>query len=167
MRCSVCGDDHPIEEIEPAFGRPDAYFDLTPEQRERLAKSDSDLCRLEDPGSGELRWFVRAVLPVPVSGRKEPFRWGLWTEVPKHSFDRILELWSEPDQHIEPPIPADLANSIPTYPETSGLPCTLHLTGPSTRAEIHFAEILDHPLAQEFHSGVTAHRAQEWVELLS
>ena len=29
MRCSVCGVDHPIEEIEPAFSRPDAYVALS------------------------------------------------------------------------------------------------------------------------------------------
>src|SRR4029450_5881419 len=110
--------------------------------------------------------FVRAVLPVNVEHRDIPIRWGLWAEVSPQAFRRILELWSHPGQSTEQPFEAALANHIPSYPETLGLPCSLRLSGPTTRPSIGFPEHLDHPLAAEYRAGVTAHRAVEWVQLL-
>ncbi len=167
MRCSICGIEHPIEAIEPAFGRPDAYIALSDGERERHAKADDDLCQIDDPTSGGTRWFVRAVLPVAVTESDEATHWGLWTEVAREVFERVVELWSDPNQINEPPLPARLANHIPTYPETIGLPCALQLTGPNTRAEIVFSPEIDHPLVEEYESGVSAHRAIEWVGLVS
>ena len=167
MRCSVCGVDHPIEEIEPAFARPDAYVTLSSEHREANAKANEDLCRIDDPAGGVPRQFVRAVLPVNVEDRNVPIRWGLWVEVSEDAFRRILELWSVAEQASEPPIAATLANHIPSYPETVGLACWLHLTGPTTRPSIALPEHIDHPLASEYRSGVSAHRAIEWAHLFA
>lgn len=167
LRCSICGSEHPIEVIEPAFGRPDAYVTLTNEERASYAQADDDLCRIDDPTGGPSRWFVRAVLPVALTESDEATHWGLWTEVDEAVFQRILELWNKPDQISEPPLPAVLANHIPTYPETIGLPCALQLTGPTTRAEIVLPDDVEHPLVAEYQTGVTAHRAIEWVALVS
>lgn len=47
VRCSICGVDHPIEEMEPAFARPDAYVALSADQKENAAKASNDLCRID------------------------------------------------------------------------------------------------------------------------
>lgn len=166
MRCNVCGVDHPLDEIEPAFARPDAYASLDEANRRRHAKADGDLCRIDDPDGLTSRYFVRAVLPVGVEERTEPVLWGLWVEVGEASFRRVLDLWSDPDQASHAPLPGSLANRIPTYPDTIGLPCALHLTGPTTRPSISLPGDLAHPLAREASAGVTAHRVSEWIALI-
>lgn len=154
--------------MEPAFARPDAYVALSADRKENAAKASNDLCRIDDPGSaGPSRHFVRAVLPVRVEDREVPFRWGLWVEVSGDAFREVVARWSDPEQHAQPPFESTLANHIPSYPETLGLPCRLQLTGPTTRPSILFAAELAHPLAAEFRSGVSERRALEWSHLLT
>src|SRR5262245_9618666 len=58
---------------------------------------------------------------------------GLWAEVSAEAFKRIIELWTEPDQDREAPFRGHLANVIPSYPDTLGLPVSVQLTGAKSR----------------------------------
>lgn len=162
-RCSKCGAEHDL--LEPTFRRPEAYVRLERELRDQHAKADDDLCRITLPDE-PARYFVRGVLPVAVRDLPDGIRWGLWAEVPESAFRRILALWSAPDQASEPPIETSLANAIPSYPETLGLPLIMRLTGPTSRPELSFAPGAEHPFVEECTFGVDAHRASEWNELI-
>ena len=162
-KCSKCGTEHDL--LDPTFRRPEAYVRLAQELRDQHAKADDDLCRItlpDQPG----RYFVRGVLPVAVRDRPDGIWWGLWAEVSESSFRRILELWSASDQASEPPTEGALANLIPSYPDTLGLPLIVRLTGPTSRPELRFPPDVEHPFAQECASGVDAHRASGWNELI-
>lgn len=161
--CSECGAEHEL--LDPTFRRPEAYVRLASEVRDEHADADDDLCRITLPGE-PARYFVRGVLPVAVRHLPGGIWWGLWAEVPESEFRRILELWSAPDQASESPIKASLANAIPGYPETLGLPLLVRLTGPTSRPELSFAPGADHPFVDECTSGVDPHRASEWNELI-
>ena len=160
-RCSKCGAEHEL--LDPTFRRPEAYVRLARDVRDEHAKADDDLCRITLPKK-PARYFVRGVLPVAVRDLANGIWWGLWAEVPESDFRRILELWSAPDQASEPPIESSLANVIPGYPETLGLPLIVRLSGPTSRPELSFSPEADHPFVDECMSGVDAHRAAEWNE---
>jgi len=161
MICHQCGKAHSIDEIELSYRRPDEIANMPADQRERLVKEDDDLCAI----SGQ-RFFARAVLPLPVAGREEPYNIGLWVEVEKSSFKRLIELWSIPDQDSIPPFTATLANDIAMQPSTIGLAVELYLTGTTTRPRI-LLRSTGHPLFDEQSKGISAHRAHEYTALVS
>lgn len=155
-KCATCGKIHPRDELELSFKRPDAVVALSKVQRESEVQESDDLCRIRSE-----RFFIRAVLPLPVEGRDEPYRIGIWVEVKQAAYDRVLGLWTDPAQNREPPLEAKLANDIPSFSSTCGLPVRLQLTGPKTRPDVLVAES-DHSLHREQCAGITAHRASEY-----
>jgi hypothetical protein len=109
------------------------------------------------------QFFLRALLPIPVRGKREASCWGLWVEVDEATMNRVVELWDDPRQGTEPPFPARVANTIKGYPPTLGLPGTLQLTGPTTPPRFVLDPGLDHLLAEEQRRGVFPERVLEWL----
>lgn len=156
MICAGCGQDHPLEEIELTFRRPDAVASLSRKEREETVRENDDLCVL-----GDNRFFIRALLSLPVEGRDQAYNIGIWVEADQADFERVYELWFDPDQASEPPCGVKIANSIPSLSSTLGLAGTLQLTGPETRP-IVLVQQSKHPLYSEQLNGITAHRAHEY-----
>jgi hypothetical protein len=161
MLCAKCGEDHPLEEMELTFRRPDDAAKLSPEEREAHLQENSDLCIIK----GE-RFFIRAVLPLPVDSRDRPYRIGLWVEVTKSDFERVYDLWESEEQVSEPPIPAVVANDIPTTQGALGHAAELRLAGPSVRPAV-FLRPSSHPIYVEQNEGIDAHRAAEYTALFA
>ncbi len=149
--------------IQPRFGWPDDYVDIPSEEREARSRCGDDWCRLRDAAGGNERFFVRAVLPFRILGEERELCWGVWTEVSASTYGRVMELWHEPGQAAEPPLPGTLANELPDYPPTVGLPGAIHLRAPDVAPRFLLAPGLDHVLAAEQRSGVYPERALEWV----
>ncbi len=156
MRCATCGKDHPADEIELSFRRPDDTATLSDEERSQFVKENSDLSVLR-----EERFFVRALLPLPVASRRRPYSIGLWVEVSQATFERIRALWKEPTQADEPSFEARIANDLPFTSSTLGMPARLQLTGPTTRPEVIVLPA-SNVIYQEQSNGITAHRANEY-----
>ena len=156
--CTSCGKSHPISELELSFSRPDVVFAMPTDLRKAEVKESDDLCRI-----GAERFFVRAILPLPVSEWDNDYGLGVWAEVSEATFARVVETWRDEDQSSEPPFDAQLANQLPHLPDTLGLRVLLRLTGASTRPRI---EVLtsDHPLYFEQRDGISAHRASQYTE---
>jgi hypothetical protein len=159
--CSKCGVEHPLEEMELTFRRPDDVAKLPAEDRERLVRENSDLCIIEED-----RFFVRAVLPLPVETREDPYCIGLWVEVSRDTFDHIYHLWDSEDQSAEPPFAARIANEIPTAAGSLGLEAELQLTGPRTRPKVFLAPA-NHQLYLEQTRGIDVHRVSEYTALFA
>ena len=160
--CSVCGKTHPKAESELFFQRPDVIFEIPKDKRAKLCKESDDLCVLWGKGLKRDRHFVRAVLPLPVSGRDRPYRIGVWVETTKKDFFRILDLWTAEDQAQESPFRGRLANQLPMNEKTVGLKVKLQLSGPTARPAVFVAE-QEHPLFEEQARGITVHRAYEYT----
>lgn len=154
--CEQCGIDHPVDELELSFKRPDIIAGLTTDARSSRVQENNDLAVLDGQ-----RFFVRAVLPLAVLERARPYNLGVWVEVDQRSFERIYAIWDEVDQSNEPPFHAHLANEVPLLPQTNGLAAELQLTSASTRPSVRLA-FAAHPLAIEQFHGITLHRAHEY-----
>lgn len=174
IACAQCGEFHDISNIERTQRRPDALLDIPEEERGKATFESKDVCvlygRRSDPSGAEGaalssadRYFFRVLLPFRVEGRERPFSWGVWVEVSEPTFDRIKELWSDPDQHLEPPLPATLANQIGDFPAMEGLPGFLHLQAPPSVAKFFLSEG-DHPLIRHQREGLTEAIVLEWLE---
>jgi len=157
--CSQCGQPHSLESSELVFRLPDAIFALSEEERTQRCDLSADFCALDRE-----RFFLRGLLPIPVNGRSDPYRIGVWAEITLRVYQRIYELWSDPDQAREPRMAATLANELPLQPSlSSGLALSIQLTGPTTRPH-YFIEVVDHPLYAEQHAGIDEHRALEYSD---
>jgi hypothetical protein len=163
IRCSQCGEEHDIFSIEPRYARPDEYLRIPVEEREHRTRCGNDWCRLRDADGDNEQFFLRVTLPVEVLGEGRRLHWGIWVEVSQIVYQRVMDLWDEPDQASEPPLQGRLANQLPDYPSTLGLPGWIRLIGPGTAPNLHLQLELDHPLAREQRSGVYPERVMEWV----
>jgi hypothetical protein len=159
--CEQCGVEHPVEELELSFRRPDAVAALSQESRSERVQENKDLCVLDGQ-----RFFVRALLPLQVIGRATAYNVGVWVEVARPVFERIYELWDAPEQSLEPSFAAAFANDIPTHPQTIGLKAQLSLTGSATVPEVTLHPA-GHPLVSEQVNGITPHRAYEYSSLFA
>src|SRR5688572_19467293 len=121
MKCATCGEEHDL--LDPSFRRPDAVVSLRTDERAVRVKESDDLCAIWAASDGEQhQYFVRCVLKVRLLDAEGETAWGLWAEVAQEDFHRIVEKWSDPEQDRVPPIQAAVANRVPHYPDTVGLP---------------------------------------------
>jgi hypothetical protein len=136
-------------------------------QREKRVKESDDFCGIREGDGDEVsRFFLRTVLPVPLTDIGGNTQWGLWIEVAEADAKRAWDLWDAPDQAQEPPFHGFVANHIKGYPDTVGLPVVVRLTGPTTRPRSVFPKDLVHPFADECRAGVTSHRVHEWLSCM-
>lgn len=163
MNCASCGTQHEL--LDPTFRRPDAVAVIPPEKRRGNVMETDDQCAIRARNATQQdRYFVRCTLAVAlVDHGDDVLMWGIWAEVSEADAQVINARWDDPDQAAQPPFAARLANDVPGYPATVGLPVRLVLTGPTTRPALSFDGEHAHSFAVECGAGVTVQRAQEWL----
>ena len=159
---SRCGAVHDRPALDWGFDAPAYWHELSEAERETRGKLSDDLCVIRHEDGDH--FFIRGVLPIPVAGPEEEFRYGVWTSLSEKSFRRVVELWDDPKRTEEPPYFGWLSNSIAGYPETLNLKTNVHTRSLNLRPTIEL-ERTDHPLALEQHEGISAERLRELVEL--
>jgi hypothetical protein len=162
VRCSTCGSEHDLSHIEPSFRRPDAYSAVPPEERPRRINESDEACLIVTADGQDLACFIRAILKIPIIDERKSIGWGLWVEVDQESYWRVASVWDDPNQSAEPPFACTVANEIPGYPSTRGLPGIIQLTGPHLRPLLTLTAESSHPFALETQVGVQFERALEW-----
>ena len=160
MKCPYCQEEHPLEEMELSFKRPDALLELEPEYRSEKCKESDDLCHINSK-----EYFVRCVLPLTVETRERPYRLGVWAQISEDDFRTVVETWKMEDQSSIPPITGYLANNVPEHKESLGCMLEIILKGPTERPEIHIKE-KDNTLFKEQQSGISEQRAIEYSMLI-
>ena len=147
MLCSVCGKDHPVENIEKAFRLPDVIFQLAEDEREDRAKIGSNFCALDDS-----RVFVRGLIPVPIQGKNDTYCWGVWAEVAWDTYSELYNTWDDEDCSGFEDLEGVIANALPTYEDTIGLPVRI-VRQPDSRPL--FYVIADHSLKRDQKDGIS------------
>ena len=115
---------------------------------------DEDYCAIEDRD-----FFVRGLIHLPIIGAAETFRWGVWGSLSRENFNTLLKLDGKEERVDLPHMFSWLSTKIPEYPDTLSLKMYAHIQGPGMRPHF-FLEQSDHPLAQEYHNGITAERVK-------
>jgi len=106
------------------------------------------------------RYFIRCLLRLPFIDRQGYYGWGVWAEVSWPTFERYLEVY-ESDATHEPSAHGLLANDIPTYNATRGLPIFIHFGTSTARPTLSFGEDQAHTLALETRTGLSDVRYHE------
>ncbi|MFZ0953405.1 MAG: DUF2199 domain-containing protein [Candidatus Sulfotelmatobacter sp.] len=156
FQCHTCGKWHQGLPLDYAYDAPYYWSESLRADGDSFLNSDFCVIKKKD-------FFVRGLIEIPVIGRDEPFRWGVWTSLSKSNFDRIVDLWRDPKLLEEPPYFGWLSNSIELYPHTLNLKINLHSKDISRRPYL-LLEQTDHPLAIEQRVGITMERLREIAE---
>jgi len=116
---------------------------------------DLDYCSIK----GE-SFFVRGIINLPIVGAAESFRWGVWGSLSRENFEKLLSTDDDPRRTDLPPMFSWLSSQISEYPDTLSLKMYAHIQQPGTRPNFQL-ERSDHPLAQEYHHGITPERVKQ------
>jgi hypothetical protein len=156
--CATCGKRHPGLPTDYGFGLPDEVYALGYVERYLRSRSNSDLCTLD-----EKRYFLRGILPIPLVKSREPFCWGIWTEVSKQHHDLYVASF-DTDMSKAPHFAGRLANDISGYGGTIGLQVEVQLRSGNDRPEFRFPARAAHALAREQRGGITRRRHHDILE---
>jgi hypothetical protein len=147
--CEVCGEYHEGLPMDIEHKYPAEYFTVPPEERAKRVFFSPDYCVID-----ERVFVIRGVLPLPIKGSDQEFRWGTWAIAGEEDFKRYLELWDSPDADQEPPFLGKLTGGVYNYSDSDLLPVAVHLRSGNLRPI--FKVISDeHPLGVDQREGVT------------
>ena len=153
--CSVCGETHAGETRDIRMGLPDPIFRLDGDERERRAYVDGDFAALDGD-----RFFVRALLELPIAGEDGYFGYGAWVEVSEPDAAVLGALWDDEEGAQAAPFPGELANELSPYAFTEGLPVRLRLRDVRLLPLVELDEA-NHELVRAQRRGISLHRAHE------
>jgi hypothetical protein len=166
-KCSSCDEWHRGPCLDFGFSSPH-YWDQIAHPGERwdcLSAAgarkasgtflDTDYCAIEGRD-----FFVRGILHLPILGTAESFRWGVWGSVSRENFERLLEVDGDPERVDLPAMFSWLSSRIQEYPDTLSLKMQVQVQEPGIRP-IFRLDRCDHPLAIEFHEGISPERVRE------
>ena len=105
-------------------------------------------------------YFIRGILHLPIIGTAETLRWGVWGSLSRENFEKLIAMNDDPERVDLPPMFSWLSTNIDDYPETLNLKMYAHIQELNQRP-IFELEPTDHPLAQEYHHGITPERVKE------
>jgi hypothetical protein len=159
--CSVCGETHAGETRDIRMGLPDPIFRLDEDERERRAYVDGDFAALD----GE-RFFVRALLELPIDGEDGYFGYGTWVEVSREDAQSLGELWHDEAAHDASQFVGTLANELSPYAFTEGLPVRIRLRDVRLLPLVELDEA-NHELVRAQRRGLSLHRAHELAATLA
>jgi hypothetical protein len=166
-KCGTCDEWHTGPYLDFGYDAPEYWCDEHEKARRSAARAQTgtaqgpdsflneDLCVIEHRG-----YFVRGVIHLPIIGTAETFRWGVWGSLSKKNFETLVRMNDDPKRSGLPPMFSWLSNRIVGYPDTLSLKMYAHIQ--PTKDRPHFEiEPADHPLAQEFHHGISPERVRE------
>jgi hypothetical protein len=153
--CEVCGEAHAGELRDIRLGLPQPIFLLDEEERRSRAYVEDDFAVLDDQ-----RYFVRALVELPIYGEDGYFGYGAWVEVTKDDVTALGELWHDEEGWRSDTFPGTLANELSPYAFTEGLPVRIRLREVNLLPLIEL-EDADHELVRAQRNGISSHRAHD------
>jgi hypothetical protein len=156
--CTVCGETHAGETRDVRMELPDPIFLLDEEERRSRAWVEDDFAVLHAEAGD--RYFVRALLELPIVEEEGYFGYSSWIEVTSADVAALGELWDDENGWRSDPFTGRLANELSPYAFTEGLPLRIRLRDVRL---LPVAELDDgaHELVRAQRMGISSHRAHE------
>lgn len=164
--CGICGDEHPGPPLAYASIAPGRWYQLDDAERAR-STLDGELCVIES-SPGERDFYIRANLGIPVNdGEPETvLTFSCWVYLSNAAMQALLERWLEPARVNDAAYEGTLANDLPGYPSTIGLPVEVHTLEPGKRSRAVMPPT-EHLLAIDHWEGITHEALQDLAEQLA
>jgi hypothetical protein len=153
--CSVCGEFHAERLLDIRMSFPDAIHALSEDERRARTWLSDDFAVLD-----ERRFFVRGLLEIPIVDLDDCFGYGVWAELEREEFERLLEHWYDEGQAAAEPVAARLANDLAPFNETTGLLIELQPVSADRLPVVQLDEV-DHPLCRAQQEGISSARCEE------
>lgn len=145
--------------MDLAFGEPGGWHLLSADVRARSTLSD-DFCRM-DHGGGVIDRFIRCLLPIPVVGLDEDFRFGVWMSVSEASWN-IYNDGFDTGVYERDSCFGYLGHDIPDFPGSFLLHADVYFGQGRQRPLVTLHEA-DHALSHTQREGVTLAQVERWV----
>jgi len=156
--CDVCGEAHAGVTRDIRMGLPQPIFLLDEEERRRRAYVEDDFAMLQTQ-KGD-RYFVRALLELPIDEEDGYFGYGAWVEVTAADVAALGELWADEEGQRAGPFTGTLANELSPYAFTEGLAVRIRLRDVQLLPLVELADA-NHELVRAQRHGISRHRAHE------
>jgi hypothetical protein len=156
--CDICGATHGGETRDIRMGLPQPIFLLDEDERRRRSLVTDDAAVLHDEAGD--RFFVRALLELPIAGEEGYFGYGAWIEVSEPDFLALRELWDDDDGWRAGPVAGTLANELSPYAFTEGLSLRIRLRDVELLPLVEL-EDGEHELVRAQRHGISPHRAHQ------
>jgi hypothetical protein len=159
--CSCCGKEH---DAWPAlaFHSPDAYHALSANEKQTMAKIDSDFCVVWHTDQTDR--FIRCTLTQQVNDHCENLEYGLWVSLSEKSFEDYAENYN--NENHETSYFGWLCNDIPGYEFNQSIPTTVFTRTGNQRPEIVPQEDFDHPFVKDYYQGITKQEAEKRIQAM-
>lgn len=172
-KCHTCEEWHTGPCLDFGYDAPDCWSEVHEEasrraellprwsKNRRRTFLDADYCAINSED-----FFVRGLIHLPIVGTGESFRWGIWGSLSRDNFETLLKTKDDPKRVELAPMFSWLSTQIPEYPNTTNLKMYAHIQEPGIRPNFEL-EPTDHPLAQEYHKGITPDQVKEIMKARS
>jgi hypothetical protein len=124
-------------------------------KKKRPTYLEEEYCVIE-----ERDFFIRGNIHLPIIGTSETFRWGAWGSLSRDNFDKVVKMNDDPKRTELEPMFSWLNSYLPGYPDTVSLKMNVHIRPIGERPQFEL-EHTKHPLAEEYHHGITVERVKE------
>ena len=159
VKCPCCEKMVLANNIELTYRLPDAIASMSKEDIDSRCKYTNDYVVCDNE-----YFYLRCILPLPVHDTGRDYCLGVWAQISPNSFNKVWELWDDPNQANEPPMKGLLANSVHLNTGVEDTEITVQLTGPTSRPSVTIQD-KNCSLYQEQLCGITIHRASEYSDL--
>jgi hypothetical protein len=156
--CEVCGAAHTGEVRDIRMSLPQPIYLLDEDERRERAYVEDDFAVLHGPNGD--RFFVRALLELPIDGEDGYFGYGAWIEVSEADVAELGKLWHDDEGQRARPFTGTLANELNPYAFTDGLPVRIRLRDVRLLPLVEL-EDGDHELVRAQRYGISSHRAHQ------
>ena len=165
-KCGSCDEWHTGPCLDFSDDSP-AYWSKENDKANRLASLlpswgkrrktflNEDYCAIDDND-----FFVRGIIHLPIIGTAETFRWCVWGSLSRANFETLQKMDGDPKRTELPAMFSWLSTQLSEYPDTINLKMFAHVQKPDWRPHFEL-DVCDHPLAQEYHKGITPERVKE------
>lgn len=162
--CEVCGKAHAGETRDIRMGLPQPIFLLDEEERRLRTYVEDDFALLHTQNGD--RYFVRALLELPIAGEDGYFGYGAWVEVSAADVAALGELWDDEEGQRAGPFSGTLANELSPYAFTEGLPVCIRLRDVRLLPLVEL-EDGEHEIVRAQRHGISSHRAHQLASTVS
>ena len=157
-KCSVCGERH---KVWPAltFNSPSSYHELNENEKQSIAKIDSDFCEIKYEDQTDK--FIRVVLKQKIKDSKLELDYGLWVSLSDKSWNDYKLNFN--NENHETQYFGWLNSRIPEYDNTLNIPTTVITKKGNDRPEIIPHEDHEHEFVEDFYTGISKEEAEKRI----
>lgn len=119
-KCESCGKEHD-EWPSLTFNTPDAYHNLSEEEKARIGTISSDFCTITYEDQTDR--FIRCTLTQTVNDDCQHLDYGIWVSLSEKSFNDYKENYDNPNR--EASYFGWFCSMIPQYESTRSIPTTV------------------------------------------